>query len=78
MSIEGAGLTDEEIRNLLPAEIRDLMVMGVPYTASPRDIADAATDKALVVAHKWLWEQAPGIVSRFEKAFDIQVEAGNP
>ncbi len=52
--IEAATLTTEEIRNLLPAELRNFTVDGVPYSPSAEDVATAARAKALYAVADWL------------------------
>ena len=52
--IEAATLTEEEIHNLLPVELRHFIVAGVPYYPSSKDVATASRDKALWAVVEWL------------------------
>ena len=57
--IEAATLTEEEIHNLLPVELRNFTVDGLPYSPSGKDVATAARDKALWAVQEHLAKGNP-------------------
>jgi len=51
-----ARLTDDEIRKLLPVELRNFTVAGVGYAPTNRDVADAQLRKALWWTTNWIFQ----------------------